>query len=158
MRILRTQFANLKYKIHFAPRRISSCYSKMKMFYRRNSVCGDQTLVKPSPWSECKLGKQVILVVAMGPQFIYVQSFIRNKLEPLLYKHSTAVDIRMAERKTNFAKDAMNALLFCYLVSLLVFQSFQSCQSVRRGGEAVSKVHFSILWEEERRLCEAQKM
>ena len=25
--------------------------------------CGDQTLVKPCPWSECKLGKLVILVV-----------------------------------------------------------------------------------------------
>ena len=29
--------------------------------------CCDQTLVKPCPWSECKLGKLVILVVTIGP-------------------------------------------------------------------------------------------
>ena len=33
--------------------------------------CFDQTLVKPCPWSECKLGKLVFLVVTIGRRFLY---------------------------------------------------------------------------------------
>ena len=33
--------------------------------------CFDQTLVKPCPWSECKLGKLVFLVVTIGPRSLY---------------------------------------------------------------------------------------